>query len=277
MEDLKSKRYGQLTVVEKVKNRRSAWLCKCDCGNTVVLTTFYITKAGRKSCGCLNIQNRGNIGQRSKTHGSTNTKLYKIWCGMKERCHNPNYEYYARYGGRGIKICEEWNNSFSAFQKWAYDNGYDPALSGRVQSIDRINTDGDYCPDNCKWSTQKEQVRNRSNSVNMIADGQIVNPYEFCEKHNITDRVFVYRRLKKGESAEKILHDWNMLHNTPKGYMSVEDAIQFYNVCDCTIKHWIYNGKLKAEKVGNKWFIPKGQTVMKLDDRDSKGRFLPKR
>lgn len=257
MEDLVGKRYGQLTVVEKVKDRRSAWLCKCDCGNTIVLTTYYITKTRRKSCGCLNIQNRKSIGQRSKTHGSTNSKLYAIWCGMKDRCHNPKYKFYSRYGGRGIKICEEWDNSFSVFQKWAYDNGYDPTLSGKEQSIDRINTDGDYCPDNCKWSTQKEQVRNRSNSVSMIEDGKIINPYEFCNKHNITDKLFVYRRLKKEESAEKILHDWNMLHNTPKEYMTVKDAIQLYNVSELTIKHWIYKGKLKAEKVGNKWFVIK--------------------
>ena len=257
MEDLTGNRYGLLTVFEKVKDRRNAWLCKCDCGNTVVWNTYHLVNGLRHSCGCLNIQNRKNIGQRTLKHGSTNTRLYSVWCGMKDRCHNPNYEFYNRYGGRGIKICEEWNNSFLAFQKWAYDNGYNPSLSGREQSIDRINTDGDYCPENCKWSTQTQQVRNRSNSVNMIEDDQVINPYVFCEKHNITDKLFVYRRLKKGESAEKILHDWNMLHNTPDEYMTVEEAIQFYNVSELTIKHWIYKGKLEAEKVGNKWFILK--------------------
>ena len=130
---------------------------------------------------------------------------------MKERCSNPNYKYYKRYGGRGIKVCKEWKESFEAFEEWAYKNGYDEEKPGKEQSIDRIDLDGDYCPENCRWANQTEQVRNRSNTRWVLYKGKQISPYEFADKFNITNKVYVYRHLDKGETGEEILEKWNSI------------------------------------------------------------------
>lgn len=159
---------------------------------------------------------RETIGDRSRTHGMTDTRLYSVWCGMKCRCYNSHYKHFDRYGGRGISVCEEWRTAFEPFRDWAFANGYDPALSGKEQSIDRIDLDGDYSPENCRWANQTEQVRNRSNAVSLIYNGTVMNPYEFARATGITDKVFIYRRLKKGDTPEKILSDWERRHGKKK-------------------------------------------------------------
>lgn len=209
-DDLTGKRHGRLTVLRKSDFGRTRWICKCDCGNVRELTAHRFYEY--LSCGCLEKENRKSLSKKTITHGKTNTRLYAIYCGMKDRCSNPNYKYFARYGGRGIKVCEEWLNSFLSFEKWAYENGYDDSLDGKHQSIDRINTDGDYEPLNCKWSNQTEQVRNRSNSRWVNYKGQKVNPYDFARMFNITNTVYVYRHLNKGETGEQILEKWLRLH-----------------------------------------------------------------
>lgn len=113
---------------------------------------------------------RETIGERSRTHGMSNTRLYSVWRGIKDRCNNPNIEHFDRYGGRGIKVCDEWNNSFESFCKWAFRAGFNPCATGREQSIDRIDCNGDYSPENCRWISMKEQARNRSDTVFIVED-----------------------------------------------------------------------------------------------------------
>lgn len=199
---------------------------------------------------------RETIGERSRTHGMTNTRLYGIWCGIKGRCNNPNIEHFPRYGGRGIKVCDEWNNSFSAFYEWALSSGYDPACSGREQSIDRIDCNGDYSPRNCRWVSMKEQARNRTDTVYVFADGKRTPAREFAEKHGI-DYAYVFRKAKKNIPAETILADWNFAKNVPADYMDMHEATRHFHVTDMTIRAWLKCGKIQGEKHGQKWYILK--------------------
>lgn len=208
--DFTGQRHEMLQVIQKADHGRSWWVCKCDCGNVLELQIHrFLTY---KSCGCLEKANKKTLAKRTKTHGMTETRLYSVWCGIKNRCDNPNYKHFDRYGGRGISVCDEWRTSFDAFRTWAYANGYDPNLLGKEQSIDRIDLDGNYCPENCRWANQKEQVRNRKNAVSLVYMGETMNPYEFAKITGITNTAFIYRRLKKGQSPIKIFEDWKATH-----------------------------------------------------------------
>ena len=203
-------RHGKLTVIEKADHGKTLYKCKCDCGKIKELTPYYFLKY--LSRGCLEKENRDNLGKHNITHGMTETKLYHTWCKMKERCYNPNIEHYGSYGGRGITVCDEWKNSFEAFRDWALNNGFNELLDRKAQSLDRINVDGNYEPDNCRWISHKEQCRNRTNNVRLEHCGKQITIAEFCELYGITYSSFVTRRLKKGILSDDIVSDWRKKH-----------------------------------------------------------------
>ena len=153
--DLTGNRYGKLTVLYQVPsvNRNSSWACKCDCGKQTIVQAPNLKSGSTRTCGCGVVE---STIRRSTKHGGSRTKLHMVWEGMKQRCNNPNNKQFEDYGGRGISICEEWNNDFGAFRDWAMANGYKEGLT-----IERMNNDGNYCPENCKWATYLEQSRNR--------------------------------------------------------------------------------------------------------------------
>lgn len=159
-ESMIGKRFGRLVVIaddEKQKSSNRYFVCRCDCGNvTKPIFGSSLTLGRTRSCGCIH---KEGLTQRNTVHGKRNTKLYGVWSVMKQRCTNPNNHKYKDYGGRGITVCEEWLNSFETFYLWAVANGYAEGLS-----IDRIDNDGNYCPENCRWTTMKEQRHNRRDS-----------------------------------------------------------------------------------------------------------------
>lgn len=140
------------------------YLCKCDCGKECVKNAFYLNEGCTRSCGCLV---RANPSKNFFKHGHTNTKLYGVWCGIKRRCYCKTGPKYIRYGGRGITVCDEWRDDFMAFYNWAMANGYKEGLT-----IDRINNDGNYEPNNCRWVTAKEQANNRSTNIFIKHEGE---------------------------------------------------------------------------------------------------------
>lgn len=165
--NLTGQRFGRLTVIargENTKSGKATWVCVCDCGKKKEkpVTAYDLTTGKVRSCGCLYLtSNKG----RRKTHGKTGTRLYQIWFSMRQRCHYPASLSYRRYGGRGIEVCDEWNN-FQTFYDWAMANGYRDDLT-----LDRIDSNGNYAPSNCRWATMKEQQNNRSNNIRVSIGG----------------------------------------------------------------------------------------------------------
>ena len=248
---------GRLTVIQKSGDGISRWICKCSCGTEVVLTPYYFMH--NKSCGCLEKENKENLRTKNITHGKTNTRLYHVWTGIKDRCYNQNAKQFKWYGGRVIKMCDEWKASFDAFKRWAYFFGYDDSKDGNSQSIDRIDVDGDYCPENCRWVTHKEQMRNNTRNI-IIKDGDNYVPVcAFCEKYNITYHSFVTRRLKHDILPSQIVREWNYLKGRHPGYYTLDEASTIYNAGTQSIRAWIKKGWIIGEKVGAHYYIPVGQ------------------
>ena len=159
--NLIGQRFGRLTVVERdgTDGKNALWLCHCDCGRTTRSTTSHLRSGHSQSCGCLFKERLIQGGKKTRfatTHGKCKTRVYRIFYGMKDRCYNTKNEKYHLYGARGIEVCDEWKNDFQAFYNWSMANGYSDDLS-----IDRIDNDKGYSPDNCRWATVTEQNRNR--------------------------------------------------------------------------------------------------------------------
>lgn len=195
--NLRNMKFGRLTVLDEepiIKNSRTYWNCKCDCGNKKHVNAGHLKNGSIKSCGCLKKEfyNRGskNISQK---HNLKNKRLSKILNHMKQRCYNINASNYKNYGGRGIKICNEWLNNSQSFYDWAKNNGYQDNLS-----IDRIDVNGDYEPNNCRWATPSQQANNKRNSVFININGKTKTIAEWSRYFGITYSQCRKKLLKKG-------------------------------------------------------------------------------
>lgn len=203
LNDLTGRKFTRLTVMKRAENKvgkdgrsRVMWECKCDCGKTVAVDSANLTCGKTMSCGCLQAE---LLSKRRRSHGDTETRLYRIWQQMKNRCNNPNVIAYPQYGGRGICVCDEWMHDFVAFKEWSVANGYTDKLT-----IDRINNDGNYCPDNCRWVTAAVQANNRRSNVIFDYNGEKHNMTEWAKIIGINPRT-LRSRYHAGWSVDRML------------------------------------------------------------------------
>lgn len=181
-------RYGRLTAVKRVENDKynhKQWLCRCACGNEIVVLQSSLISGRTRSCGCYYKDTRQTS---ARTHGQSKTRLFHIWTEMLARCKYQSRNDYQYYGGKGIKVCEEWQ-AFENFAKWAQENGYTENLT-----IDRIDTDGDYTPANCRWATRQTQMNNTTRNRVVTVNGVSKTLAEWSREnkikyHTIQDRL----------------------------------------------------------------------------------------
>lgn len=190
--DITGQKFGRLTALYRLQNyhdNHTHWLCVCECGNLVEVYLGSLRKGLTTSCGCL-----------VKKHGKSYEPLYRTWLGIKNRCHNKSDKHFKDYGQRGITVCDEWRNDFMNFYNWAINNSYNDTLT-----IDRIDVNGDYCPDNCRWATRKQQARNRRNNRNFTYKGKTRCLSEWCEILNLNYSTVCTRLNKLGWNIERAL------------------------------------------------------------------------
>lgn len=193
--DLTGQRFGRLTVIgrdDKV-TRKTYWICQCDCG-TIKSVRADILKAGKTiSCGCKKKeQDKINL-TAHHSHLQSSTTLYKRWQYIKNRCYNEHDPRYSNYGGRGIKMCDEWKDDFASFFEWANQSGYSEGLT-----IDRIDVNGNYEPNNCRWADNKTQCNNRTTNINITIGNATKTLTEWCEIFEV-DYNKINARYKRNE------------------------------------------------------------------------------
>ena len=199
IKDMVGQKFGRLEVVSfdhlGKTNFSAYWKCKCECGNETIVRGSCLRNGESTSCGCFA---RELSSERNSTHGCKNTRLYHVWVDMKQRCTNSKQPDFPTWGGRGITVCEEWSK-FEPFYEWAINNGYQDDLT-----IDRIDNDGNYCPENCRWATYEEQANNRRSTQLITYNGETYSTTKWSKKLG-GNRNIVNQRLKRGWSIEKAL------------------------------------------------------------------------
>lgn len=193
--DLTGKQFGRLTV-RSIASRNAGirWLCRCECGGEATVLGQHLRAGRSASCGCLH---REQLGSMVRTHGRTDSFEHRVWRGMRHRCSNPKAARYMDYGGRGICVCTRWGD-FAAFLA---DMGPAPDTK---HSIDRIDNDGDYGPENCRWATAKQQARNNSRNRMLTFRGETRCLAEWAEQLDL-DAGTIYRRLRAGQTTDEAL------------------------------------------------------------------------
>ncbi|MCH5261605.1 MAG: hypothetical protein J1F42_01705 [Lachnospiraceae bacterium] len=194
--DLTGRRYGSLVVIElavDVPGKKKKWFCKCDCGKKIIVSGSNLQSGHTKHCkDCgLKLSNESKV-----KHGKTRTKIYYVWQGMINRCDRPSHKSYCDYGAKGIFVCDEWHNS-KTFIDWALSNGYKEGLE-----IDRIDTNGSYCPENCRWVDRFENANNKTNNKIISHLGVERTLAEWARFYGVNYKN-LSRNLSKGYSLEE--------------------------------------------------------------------------
>lgn len=195
-------KFGRLTVLPDAIPRNGStskkYLCRCDCGKYTYVTISNLMSGNTRSCGCYN---KEITAKRASTHNMSHSKLFGIWWTMLQRCKNEKVNSYKNYGGRGIKVCEEWQ-TFEPFYEWSMSHGYADDLS-----IDRVDNDGDYCPKNCRWTTFSEQANNRRNTVWVYYNGEKKTISQLAKENGVKYKALYYMYKNKNMSIEDALRE----------------------------------------------------------------------
>ena len=206
--DLVGCHFGRLTVIEKTNQKKygkTLWRCLCECGNLKYATSSGLKSGDVKSCGCMQketqLKNLDKYRKHNIKHGMSNSRLYRIYYDMTSRCYRKSINGYENYGGRGIRVCNEWIGEFGFinFMKWAIENGYNDSLT-----IDRVDSNSDYAPCNCRWATRKEQANNTRATIFLEYGGERHTISEWSELTGI-GRNIIYSKFKKGISVGRAL------------------------------------------------------------------------
>ena len=196
IKDLTGQRFGKLTVISmhpvQTKTHRAQWNCLCDCGNTKIITAAHLIHKQTRSCGCYR---KEVITARNTTHNMTQTSTYRSFLAMHRRCYDKYNEHYLYYGARGITVCDRWKNSFENFHA---DMGNRP----EGKTLERINNEEGYSPQNCVWATPTQQASNRRNNVKIEINGEIKTVAEWCR----------VTQIKQSTVSERIKRGWNPIH-----------------------------------------------------------------
>jgi hypothetical protein len=209
--DLGGKQFGRWTVLERGETytdtkgkRRSQWLCRCECGTEKLVLQDNLVRGLTKSCGCYEKERARELISKNRPkgteHGMSDTRIYKIWDGIKQRCYRTYSSVYEYYGGRGITVCDEWKEDFMSFYTWAMKNGYSDELT-----IDRKDVNGNYEPSNCRWATMKEQQNNKTNNHFLTINNETHTVTEWERIANLPPFTIFKRLRSNWEVNENIL------------------------------------------------------------------------
>lgn len=210
--DLVGKKFGKLTVSRYLftdKRYRAIWECVCECGRLKQTCSELLLKGKTKSCGCLYKENAKILANKRNNKGKSKTRLYITYYSIKSRCYNPKNSCYYLYGERGITMCEEWLglNGFKNFEKWALDNGYNNSLNFGECTIDRINTNKGYSPDNCRLVNLKIQNNNKRTNRYITYNNETKTLSQWAETYNMSKETLTYRLDKAKWSLHKSLNE----------------------------------------------------------------------
>ena len=220
------KRFGRWTVLEEAPSDNPSqpkFWCICDCGNKSSVYMYSLLSGRSRSCGCIQKEEASKVNYK---HGFYKERLYHVWDGMKQRCNNPNHVAYSNYGGRGISVCEEWSNDYTKFREFMLAHGYDPGAPFGECTIDRIDNDGNYCPENCRVISAQEQQNGKSNVFSFILDGKRTTISGAARMRGKTRSCLQYR----------LSHGWNLEEAIEE---PVREAVKLEANGEChTIKEW---------------------------------------
>lgn len=220
--NLIGQKFGRLEVVSKdgSKQGRVYWNCRCECGNDTTASTTQLKSGNTKSCGCLRSE---SMSESSRTHGLSKTRFYRIWINMKRRCYDEKDNQYHNYGGRGIKVSEEWltfenfmNDMYNSYIEFEKEHGKNSA------SLDRLDSDKDYNKDNCRWATDLEQARNRKDNISVVVDGvEYATLSELAEAYNIS-KILVWSRYRSGNRGKELVAPKRHNGKNHKGHNNIK-------------------------------------------------------
>lgn len=250
-ENLIGQKFGRLKVIslnEERSNRKSYWVCQCDCGNVKTVRSDSLKNGSIQSCGCLHKEQAIiNISKNHK-HKESKTRLYTIFQGMKDRCYNSNSKIYINYGGRGITICDDWLENYECFRDWAINNGYSDNLS-----IDRIDVNGNYEPSNCRWADNKTQCRNRRSNIIVQYNNKKITLIELSEITGIDYNV-LSSRYERGDRDDRLIRNINEDNHRYGSYNGM--AIINEDIAK-EIRYLLNNTDIKQSEIAKKYNVSK--------------------